>query len=94
MFKHVVSFRLKTDKKDMLPKAKQMILTLADLPQVKSIEVGENVVESARSFDFVIIVKFDSRHDYDLYDRHEMHSPIKEFIFGIIDDAVAVDYEC
>ena len=38
MFKHVVSFRLKSDKKDMLPKAKQMILSLADMPQVKSIE--------------------------------------------------------
>lgn len=94
MFKHVVSFRLKPDKKDMLPKAKQMILALADIPQVKSIEVGENVIDSARSFDFVIIVQLESRQDYDIYDKHEMHIPVKEFVFGIIDDAVAVDYEC
>ncbi len=94
MFKHVVSFRLKNDKKNMLPKAKQMILALADMPQVKSIEVGENVIDSARSFDFVIIAQFDSKQDYDIYDKHEMHIPVKEFVFGIIDDAVAVDYEC
>ena len=52
------------------------------------------MIDSLRSFDFVIIVQFDSRQDYDIYDKHEMHMPVKEFVFGIIDDAAAVDYEC
>ena len=93
MFTHVVSFKLKDDKKDMYEQTKHMILTLGDLPQVKSIEVGRNVIESARSFDFALIARFDSRQDYDIYDKHEMHTPIKQFVGGIIDSAASVDFE-
>lgn len=92
MFRHVVNFKVKNDKKDMIPEAKKRILELTAIPQVKNIEVGIDEIKSKRSFDFSIIVDFGTREDYNIYDKHDLHLPVKKFVFGIIEDAAAVDY--
>lgn len=92
MFRHVVCFKIKEDKKDMIEEARDRILKLSAIPEVKNIEVGIDEIKSGRSYDFAIIVDFDSKRDYDVYDQHEMHLPVKDFVFGIISDAAAVDY--
>ena len=94
MFKHVVSFKLKEDKKDMIDAAKQQLEALAAIPELKSIEVGVDVFKNTRSFDFVMIAEFESLDDYKTYDSHELHIPVRDFIHDIIADAVAVDYSC
>lgn len=92
MFRHVVNFKVKSDKKDLISEAKKRILELIAIPQVKNIEVGIDEIKSKRSFDFAIIVDFENREDYNIYDKHELHLPVKKFVFDIIEDAAAVDY--
>ncbi len=94
MFKHVVSFKLKEDKKDMIEAAKQQIEALAAIPELKSIEVGVDEFNGKSSFDFVMIAEFESLEDYKVYENHELHNPVKDFIGGIVSDAAAVDYSC
>jgi hypothetical protein len=59
---------------------------------VRNIEMGIDEINSPRSFDFSIIVDFDSYEDYKVHDTHELHIPAKEFIFPKVSDAAAVDY--
>lgn len=92
MFRHVVNFKVKDDKKGLIPEAKKRILALKAIPQVKNIEVGIDEIKSKRSFDFSIIVDFENREDYNIYDKHELHLPVKEFVFPMLEDAAAVDY--
>ena len=92
MFRHVVNFKVIDDKKDLIPEAKRRILELKAIPQVKNIEVGIDEIKSKRSFDFVIIVDFETREDYDIYDNHKLHIPLKEFIFPLLKDVASVDY--
>jgi len=92
VFRHVASFKLKDDEKDMIQEIKRRILELKAIPQVRSIEMGIDEIKSPRSFDFAIIVDFDSYEDYMVYDTHELHVPAKEFILPKVSGAAAVDY--
>jgi len=92
MFRHVVSFKLKEDKKQMMGEAKKRLEALIEIPEVKNFEVGVDEFASGRSFDFVIIVDFANLDDYKIYDNHELHGPVRDFIHEIVCDAVAVDY--
>lgn len=92
MFRHVVCFKIKEDKKDMIEQAKEKILELSAIKEVKNIEVGMDEINNERSYDFVIIVDFDSKQDYDVYDKHELHTPVKDFVSGMVSEAAAVDY--
>ncbi|MBT3319670.1 MAG: Dabb family protein [Clostridia bacterium] len=92
MFRHVVSFKLADDKKDMMDEAKKRLLALNAIDEVVNMQVGINEFKSERSFDFVIVVDFKNLEDYEVYDNHELHNPVRDFIHEIISDAVAVDY--
>jgi hypothetical protein len=92
MFRHVVSFRLKDDKKDIIDEVKKRLLALDAIPQVKSVQVGIDDLKSARSFDFVLIMDFENLDTYKEYDQHELHQPVREFVHDIVSDSVSVDY--
>ena len=92
MFRHVVSFKLAGDKKDMMDEAKKRLLALDAIPQVKFVQVGVNDIKSERSYDFVLIMDFDNLDTYQEYDKHELHAPVRDFIHSIISEAVAVDF--
>ncbi len=84
MFRHVVSFMLADDKKDMLDEAKKRLMSLDAIPEVKFVQVGVNDIKSERSYDFVLIMDFDNLNTYVAYDKHEMHVSVRDFIHSII----------
>ena len=92
MFRHVVSFKLADDKKDMLDEAKKRLLALDAIPQVKFVQVGVNYKKSERSYDFVLIMDFDNLDTFKEYEEHELHVPVRDFIHSIISEVVAVDF--
>ncbi len=93
MFRHVVCFRLKPEEKGRAAEAKQRIMGLAAIKEVKSIEVGLDNLKSPRSYDIILITDFDNIHDYKVYDAHELHQPVRQFMRSIVDSSVAVDFE-
>lgn len=92
MFRHVVSFKLADDKKDMMGEAKKRLLALDAIPQVKFLQVGVDQEKHERSYDFVLIVDFENKETYKEYDQHELHVPVREFIQSIVCEVVSVDF--
>ena len=92
MFRHVVCFRLKDTDKNKADEAKEKLLSLTCIPEVKKIEAGCDEIKNPRSYDIVLIVDFDSKADYEIYDTHELHQPVRAYMQSIMDAAVAVDY--
>ena len=92
MYRHVVSFMFADDKKNLMDEAKKRLLSLDAIPQVKFVQVGVDELKSARSYDFVLIMDFDSKEEYKQYDQHELHLPVRKFMHSIISASVSVDF--
>ena len=93
MFRHVVCYRLKPEKKAMAKEAKVRLMSLQAIPEVRRVEVGLDIKKSERSFDFVLNMDFQDRDAYEIYDKHEVHQPVRTFMRSIVETSVSVDFE-
>ncbi len=94
MLTHVVFFKLKDKSKGTLEKIKNDLLALKEeIPLIKSIEVGIDILQTERSFDIVLYSKFDSLEDMQAYQVHPAHVKFSEYIQTVKDTIYAVDFE-
>lgn len=93
MFRHIVFFRLKTEEKRRLQEAAEKLRSLSAVPVVRNVEVGLDEVKSERSYDIALIVDCDTRADYEVYDKHELHQPVRKFMRSIVESSATVDFE-
>lgn len=93
MFRHIVFFKVKEDEKRSIGEAVQRLRSLTAVPVVRGVEVGLDEVQSGRSFDIALIVDTDTRADYEIYDQHELHQPVRQFMRGIVETSATVDFE-
>lgn len=100
MIKHVVMWKLKEEaegatKAENARKIKQMLEELPDkIPQLKSLEVGINILDSDAAYDAVLITKFDSVEDGRIYQNHPEHQKVSQFVSKVRLARTVVDYEC
>jgi hypothetical protein len=86
MFTHVVFFKLKERTDANMQKAKNILLNMeGKIPQLKYLEVGVDVVNSERSYDIILITRFDSFEAMSEYQVHPYHQnevlkPLKEMV--------------
>jgi hypothetical protein len=70
---------------------------LEELPQlineIKSLEVGINVLESNRAYDFVLISDFDDLQSLEKYRVHPEHVEFVDFFKQYRENSICVDYE-
>lgn len=99
MIRHVVMWKLLEtadghDRAANAQRAKKALLALRDkIPVVRSLEVGEDVLRTERSYDLCLIASFDSLADLAAYNDHPAHREVAAFMQKIRDKAVAVDLE-
>lgn len=94
MITHVVCWKLKDRSRENAERVREKLLTLqGKVPTLKSVEVGVDVLRSDRSYDVVLIGRFDSLEDLDAYQVHPYHQEIVQFMRTVVDHSVAVDYE-
>lgn len=94
MLTHVVLFKLKERTEENITEAISRLAALADaVPMVRSLEVGADVVQSARAYDVALIVKFDDRAGMEAYQVHPAHVPVAQFLKGISESIVSADFE-
>lgn len=99
MIHHIVMFKLlDTGDKKLIEKNKLDVKKrLEGLPSridvIRSMEVGINVNESARTFDIVLVSTFDNLEDLDTYRVHPAHQEFVDYIGRIREQAASVDYE-
>ncbi len=95
MIRHVVLWKLKEDNKQAnLEQMRRLLTGLKDkIDVIRSAEVGLDVVHGEASYDIALVMNFDSLTELDVYLKHPEHLKVGDFIAGIRDKRVAVDYE-
>ncbi|ALS22458.1 Dabb family protein [Paenibacillus naphthalenovorans] len=95
MITHVVMFKLK-DRGPESVKATYDVLKNMEgkIPVLRHIEVGTDVLHLERSYDIVLITKFDSLEDLQVYDNHPVHLEVKAHMKQVLDGtSICVDFE-
>jgi antibiotic biosynthesis monooxygenase (ABM) superfamily enzyme len=91
---HVVFFRLKPECKD---KAKHLVAKILDMkgkiPELREIQAGVDVVQSARSYDVGLIAQLDDLASMQSYQVHPVHQELLKFVGQVVESSVAVDFE-
>lgn len=94
MLTHVVLFRLHDRSRENRQKFRDALESMrGKIPQIKQMEVGVNVVESARAYDVALFQKFDSLDAMQEYQAHPEHQAILPYLRETFESNVAVDYE-
>ena len=72
---------------------REILLGMEDkIPYLKHIEVGINVIRPERSYDVVLVTKFESAEDLGKYGKHPAHLETLEYITGAVESSAVVDY--
>ena len=94
MFTHIVFFKLKEPTIENLERAKNILTAMeGNIPQLKGIEVGVDELHTERSFDLVLITRFDSLSDMDNYQIHPYHvNEVLANLRPMLEASKVVDY--
>ncbi|MCA9953025.1 MAG: Dabb family protein [Anaerolineales bacterium] len=94
MITHIVLIKLKQPSAENMATAVNKIRAMADkIPILQSLEVGQDVIRSTRSYDIGLIARFNNLDDLQTYQTHPVHVPVLEHIRNVMDSVIAVDYE-
>lgn len=90
---HVVLFKLKDRSADNMRRAAAVLRSLEGVvPTLQEIEVGVNVVPSARAYDIALVTRFASLADMEAYQIHPRHQAVGATMRELSESIVAVDY--
>ena len=96
MVKHIVMFKFRgteEEKREVATRFAEALVQLpAEIPQLKSIEVGLNI-NPAESWDLVLTATADSMEDVAIYSAHPAHQSAVAIIVPYKEDRACVDYE-
>lgn len=94
MLTHIVFFKLNERTPENIEKLREALLSMTgQIPQIKQMEVGLNVVPSERAYDVALFQRFDSLHDLQEYQAHPNHQEVLKYILSVTASRVSVDYE-
>lgn len=93
MITHVVLMKLKSENKQAnLEEARRQLLDmLGKVEPLRAIEVGLNVVPSARAYDLSLITRFDDLAGLSVYADHPVHVQVKSFLATVLETTCVVD---
>jgi hypothetical protein len=94
MLVHLVCFKYRADVTEAeREEHRNHLRGLADLDQVVDLQVGADVVHSARSYDTGLVVSFRDRQALDAYQIEPRHVVVAQFGVARCEHVVAVDFE-
>lgn len=99
LIKHIVMWKLKefAEEKEKFENANIIKKNLEDLQnkinEIKFIEVGININQSAQAYDVVLYSEFANIEDLNIYQNHPDHLKVSEFVSKVRDKRVITDYE-
>ena len=93
MIKHIVCFKL--NEGESPEKAKEVLLSMqGNVPMLRCIEVGVDLLHSARSYDVILQVLLDDEKALSDYQVDPYHvSVVKKHMHAVTKTSVAVDYQ-
>jgi hypothetical protein len=94
MITHIVFFKLKDRSPENIRRTREVLAGMeGKIPQLRSLEVGIDVMRSERSYDLALVARFDSLEDLRAYNDHPVHQEVLQYIATVKDISLAVDYE-
>lgn len=95
MITHIVLFKLAQPTAENLAATKARLLSMdTEIPLLRHLEVGTDVIRSERSYDIALVTKFDSLEDLQSYQIHPYHAGVVvPQMKSACSSIVAVDYE-
>jgi len=94
MIRHIVLFRLVDRSPESVRRAAEVLRGLAGkVPSLRSLEVGNDVLRSERSWDIALTAGFDSLEDLEAYRVHPDHQAVVKYMNSVRESAASVDYE-
>ena len=93
MIKHIVCFKLKEGESP--EKAKEVLLSMkGNVPMLIDIEVGLDLLHSARSYDVILQVTIKDMKTLEEYQQDAYHvSVVKKHMHAVVEKSVAIDYD-
>ena len=93
MLTHVIIIKLKEEASDQAIDLRDSLLALqGQVPSLRQIEAGVDVLGQARSYDVVLIARFDDLDGLEAYQVHPAHQVVGDVIRDVAASIVAVDY--
>ena len=94
MVKHIVMFKLEEKTPKNMELAINSLRSLeGKIETLKSIEIGNDFLETERSYDIVLTAQFENREGLKIYGDHENHLPVVKVMRSLCSSSVVVDYE-
>ncbi len=94
MLTHVVMFKLKEATPEIVDETVATLRGLqGNVPQVRGLEVGADLIGSARSYDVVLIVRLESLEALEAYQVDPYHQQVLAYMKGVTERSVAVDFD-
>lgn len=93
MIKHIVCFKLKEG--ESKEKAKEVLLSMkGNVPLIRDIEVGVDLLGSERSYDVILQVLLDDMDALSKYQEDQYHvNVVKKHMHRVRESSIAIDYE-
>lgn len=95
MITHIVLFKLKEPTAENLAVTQARLLSMdKEIPLLRHLEAGIDVIRSERSYDIALLTKFDSLEALQAYQVHPYHAGVVvPHMKSVCSSIVAVDYE-
>jgi len=99
MIKHIVLWTFRDSaggraKSENIDLAVEMLTKLKEkIETVRYLEVGRNINRNEGSFDLALYSEFDDPEGLELYQKHPEHLKAVEFLRGVRDQRIVVDYK-
>jgi hypothetical protein len=95
MITHVVLFKLQEPSSENLAATRDKLLSMErEIPLLRHLEAGIDVIKSERSYDIALVTKFDSLAELQAYQVHPYHAGVVvPHMKSVCSSIVAVDYE-
>ena len=91
---HVVLFKLRHHSPEAVDALVQLLRSMeGQIPTLRRLEAGANVVASARAYDIGLVTYFDSLADMEAYQVHPLHQHVSAQLRAASEAIVAVDFE-
>ena len=94
MITHVVMFKLKEPSAENLTRCKALLDGLpSDIGEIKTYDVGIDVLRSERSWDLVLVSSFDDLDALERYRVHPRHEAVARHLVEASEVRASVDFE-
>ncbi len=94
MISHVVIFKFESPDSPNIEVACSRLRSLAGrVPQLRSLQVGANLIPSRRAFDLALVARFDCLQDLEDYQVHPYHREVASYMRSVASKIISVDFE-